>query len=154
MSSSFTFFSTTRSNSLSFIDRASTGNVLSAPAGFGLRRSDESFKIGTKSSYKRTDRIGDDEGRDFYQFKLNDRSRVRISVTNQEFLFGPSLEIRLEKKGSSERLRRTALGAGTAVLDRRLSKGTYTLRVSSDGESVPYRLTYRRNSADNFDPFD
>ncbi|WP_143467482.1 hypothetical protein [Leptolyngbya ohadii] len=141
-------------NASSFTDRPGTDSLLGTPASFSLRKKDESFKIGTKSSYKRTDRIGDDEGRDFYEFKLNERSRIRIGVTNREFLFGPSLEIRLEKKGSSEKIRRTALGGATAVFDRRLSKGTYTLRVSSDGESVPYRLTYRRNSADDFDPFD
>lgn len=119
----------------------------------GLRKKDGSFNIGTRSSYKRSDRVGDDEGKDFYKFKLDKSFRIRIGVTNREFLFGPSLEIRLEKQGSSDRLNRTALPGGTAVFDRRLSKGTYTLRVTSGGDSVPYRLTYRRESSE-FDLFD
>ncbi|WP_416667644.1 hypothetical protein [Egbenema bharatensis] len=116
------------------------------------RRRDENFSIGNRSSFNRSDRVGDQEGRDYYQFKLRRSSRVRIKVTNREFVFGPSIEIRLEKRGSSDRIRRIALPLGTAVIDRRFSRGTYQLRVDSDGESVPYRLTYRRRSDD--DDFD
>lgn len=117
------------------------------------KRRDERFNIGTRSSYERSERVGDREGRDYYQFKLNRSARVRITANNREFLFGPSLKIRLEKRGSSGRINRTAFPLGTALIDRRFSSGTYTLRVSSEGESVPYRLTYRRRSDNDFDFF-
>ncbi len=68
------------------------------------RQRDEAFSIGSRSSYERSDRMGDRQGRDFYQFKLSRSSRVRIGVTNREFLFGPSLEIRLEKRGNSGKI--------------------------------------------------
>lgn len=141
-----------RIHAASAIGSNSPHNSLLHRSRYTLDKRDGSFNINTKSSYKRSERVGDDEGKDFYKFKLNENSRVRINVTNREFLLGPSLEIRLEKKGSSEKLRRTALAGGTAVFDRRLSKGNYTLRVSSNGESVPYRLTFRRTT-DVFDPF-
>lgn len=154
MFSNFSPSSSTESSHSAFsINRTSSGSLFDTQVSFGLRRSNESFNIGTKSSYSKRNRVGNDEGKDFFNFKLNGRSRVRIGVTNQEFLFGPRLEIQLEKKGSSERLRRTAIGGGTAAFDRRLSRGTYTLRVSSNGESVSYRLTYRKNSVDDFDLF-
>ncbi|HEY9657312.1 MAG TPA: hypothetical protein V6C65_02525 [Allocoleopsis sp.] len=118
------------------------------------KRRDDNFSIGSRSSYERSERVGDRKGRDFYQFKLSRSQRVQIRVTNREFLFGPSLELRLEKRGSSSKINRTALPLGTAIIDRRFSQGNYTLRVSSNGDSVPYRLVYRRRSDDRFDFFD
>lgn len=117
------------------------------------RRRDESFSIGQRSSFKNSDRVGDRKGQDFYQFKLSRFSRVQIRVTNREFLFGPSVKVQLEKRSSSSRITRFALPGGTALIDRRFSSGTYTLRISSEGESVPYRLTYRRQNEDDFDFF-
>lgn len=112
--------------------------------GFGAR---STFKISSSSSsFSRNDRVGDDEGTDTYRFELTRTSKVKISVENKEFIFGPSLDFKLlDSKGKKIKSREVD-GLDSETIDRTLNKGTYSIRVESDGESVPYKLKYKRTN--------
>ncbi len=96
------------------------------------------------SDFSRRDRVGEDEGDDYYRFVLNRRDEVRISVENREFFLGPSLKFRLQRSNGSTIESETVRGNDEDTIRKTLSSGTYFIRVSSGGESVPYRLRFRR----------
>jgi hypothetical protein len=104
------------------------------------------FKIDSKNSYRRSERVGDDEGNDFYRFKLSRRREVEISVFNKEFFIGPSLDFRLLNNSGGKIKSRKVRGSIIEEIERTLSKGTYFIKVESGGESVPYRLRFRSES--------
>jgi Bacterial pre-peptidase C-terminal domain len=96
------------------------------------------------SDFSRRDRVGEDEGDDYYRFDLGRRTEVRISVENREFFLGPSLRFRLQRSNGSTIEAENVRGNDEDTIRRRLDSGTYFIRVSSGGESVPYRLRFRR----------
>lgn len=96
------------------------------------------------SDFSRKDRVGDDEGDDYYRFDLSRRTEVRISVENREFFLGPSLKFRLQRSSGSTIESETVRGNDEDTIRKKLDSGTYYIRVSSEGESVPYRLRFRR----------
>ncbi len=100
------------------------------------------FRISTKSSYKDSDRVGSREGDKYYQFNLSKKREIKISVTNNEFLIGPSLDFRLLDSRGDKIKSRKVFGDTTGEIRRDLSKGTYYIKVESNGRSVPYRLKY------------
>ncbi|MCU0523940.1 MAG: PPC domain-containing protein [Elainella sp. Prado103] len=97
------------------------------------------------SSFSRKDRVGEDEGNDYYRFDLSRRSEVEIEVENREFFLGPSLTFRLQRSNGSTIKSRKVFGNNDETIERTLDRGTYYIRVSSGGESVPYRLEYDRS---------
>lgn len=96
------------------------------------------------SDFSRKDRVGEDEGDDYYRFQLSRRDEVRISVENREFFLGPSLRFRLQRSNGSTLESERVRGDDEETIRETLNSGTYYIRVSSDGESVPYRLRFRR----------
>jgi hypothetical protein len=163
----FTANSLQQTNSMNFSDSLASAQQL--PAGF-LTRSSTPFtpqpsRFGSRSSlvlraspgdsrsqalrikssdFSRRDRVGEDEGDDYYRFDLNRRVEVRISVENREFFIGPSLKFRLQRSNGSTIESETVRGDDEDTIRKRLDSGTYYIRVSSNGESVPYRLRFRR----------
>jgi hypothetical protein len=111
----------------------------------GDSRSDP-FRIDNRNSYRRSDRVGDDEGKDFYRFQLSRRREVEISVRNREFFLGPSLDFKLLNNSGSTIKSRRVRGDNTREIERTLSAGTYFIKVESGGESVPYRLSFKSES--------
>lgn len=103
------------------------------------------FRINS-SSYKRSERVGDDEGKDYYRFNLSGRREIEISVENREFFLGPSLDFRLLNNRGSKIKSREVNGGRTEEIERTLGKGTYYIKVESGGESVPYRLKFKSKS--------
>ncbi len=124
--------------------KSSDGRTLRAT---GDSRSDP-FKIDGRSSYKRSDRVGEDEGNDYYRFKLSRKREIEISVENREFFLGPSLDFRLLKNNGGKIKSREVRGNNQEEIERTLSKGTYFIKVESGGESVPYRLRFKSESPD------
>lgn len=117
----------------------------------GDSRSDP-FRIDSSTSYKRSDRVGDDAGGDdYYRFKLSKKRDIEISVENDEFFLGPSLDFRLLNKNGGKIKSREVDGGDTEEIERTLGKGTYFIKVESGGESVPYRLKYKSESPDDDD---
>lgn len=106
------------------------------------------FRIDSSSSYKRSERVGDDEENDYYRFKLSRKREVEISVENREFFLGPSLDFRLLNNSGGTIKSREVDGDDTEEIERTLNKGTYFIKVESDGESVPYRLRFKSSSPD------
>jgi hypothetical protein len=120
----------------------------------GDSRSDP-FRIDNTNSYERSDRVGDDAGGDdYYRFKLSKKRDIEISVENDEFFLGPSLDFRLLNKGGKVIKSREVDGGDTDEIERTLGKGTYFIKVESGGESVPYELKYKSESPDNDDDDD
>lgn len=113
--------------------RAGPGNTRST----ALRIKDRTFS--------RKDRVGEDEGNDYYRLDLPRRSKVKIFVENREFIFGPSLTFRLQRSSGSTIDSEKVTGLDEESIRKTLDKGTYYIRVSSGGESVPYRLKYERS---------
>lgn len=112
----------------------STGNSRSNP-----------FRI-RSSSYSRSSRVGDRPGDKFFRFELSGTREVRISVRNREFFRDPSLEFRLQNNQGRTLRSREVDGGTRRTIERDLGRGTYFIRVESDGESVPFRLEFRRRS--------
>lgn len=119
----------------------------------GDSRSDP-FKIDNRNSYKRSDRVGDDEGDDYYRFRLSSQREVELSVENREFFLGPSLDFRLLNNSGRTINSREVDGDDTEEIERTLGRGTYFIKVESDGESVPYRLKFKSELPDNDDDND
>lgn len=88
----------------------------------------------------------------YYRFSLRRSGRVDISVQNREFggIFGfstPTVKVRLERSNGRTLSRRTVEGGEVEFITRRLDRNTtYYIRVSSSGQSVPYRLGLRTRS--------
>lgn len=108
----------------------------------GDSRSDP-FRINS-SSYRRSERVGDNEGEDFYRFKLSGRREIEISVANGELFVGLDFGL-LSNRGSKIRSREVS-GSRTEEIRRTLRRGTYFIKVESDGKSVPYRLEFKSES--------
>lgn len=143
-------FSQTELNALKF-NKSSNGQTLRAT---GDSRSDP-FRIDNSNSYERSDRVGDDAGGDdFYRFRLSRKRDIEISVENEEFFLGPSLDFRLLNKNGNVIKSREVGGGDTDDIERTLGKGTYFIKVESDGESVPYELKYNSESPDDDDDDD
>lgn len=103
------------------------------------------FKINS-SSFSRNDRVGKEEGSDTYRFELTRTSKVKISVENKEFFFGPSLDFKLLDSNGKKIKSREVDGLDSETIERTLNKGTYSIKVTSGGESVPYKLKYKRTN--------
>ncbi|WNZ25056.1 hypothetical protein HJG54_20840 [Leptolyngbya sp. NK1-12] len=93
----------------------------------------------------------------YYRFTLKRSGRIDISVQNREFggFLGfptPTLKVRLERSNGKVLNRRTVRGGEFGFISRRLDRNTtYYIRISSSGESVPYRLGLRtRGGAELF----
>ncbi len=97
--------------------------------------------------FSRKDRVGEEEGNDYYRFDLSRRSKVKISVQNGEFLFGPSVTFKLQRSSGSTIESEKVTGLSEDSIRKTLDSGIYYIRVSSGGESVPYRLKYERSDA-------
>lgn len=122
-------------------------------AGTGDSRS-EPFKIDGKTSYSDKDRVGDDEGDKYYRFKLSQKREVKIEVENNESIFGPSLDFRLLDKNGNKIKSVNVDGNDEDDIKRELNKGTYYIKLESNGNSVPYELHYKSESIDNDDDDD
>lgn len=138
---------------MTFQNKSTAADSLNPPSLFGTsgfaavqtRSRDRTFNIGTRSSFERSGQLRGRDRRDSFRFELRRSSIVLISVRNRDLFFSSTIRIRLERRGSSSSINRTASPGGLALIDRRLSSGTYTLRLSSR-EEVRYRLVYRRRS--------
>ncbi len=119
-------------------------------AGTGDSRS-QPFKIDGKTSYSDSDRVGDDEGDKYYRFKLSKTREVKISVENNESIFGPSLDFRLLDKNGNKIKSLNVDGKDEEDIKRELNKGTYYIKVESNGESVPYELHYKSEEPEEDD---
>jgi hypothetical protein len=97
-------------------------------------------------SFDRKDRVGRDEDDDFYRFDLSKTREIKITVENREGIFGPDLKFRLLKSNGSQITSREVQQTEDESVTRELKKGTYYIKVESDGESVPYRLRYKSSS--------
>lgn len=97
------------------------------------------------SEFSRKDRVGEEEGNDYYRFDLSRRSEVEIEVENREFFLGPSLKFSLQRSNGSTIKSQKVFGGRDETINRTLDRGTYYIRVTSGGESVPYRLEYDRS---------
>lgn len=88
----------------------------------------------------------------YYRFSLRRSGRVDISVQNLEAggIFGfstPTAKVQLERSNGKTLSRRTVEGGEFEYINRRLDRNTtYYIRVSSSGQSVPYRLALRTRS--------
>lgn len=103
------------------------------------------FRI-RSSFYSRSSRVGDRPGDKFFRFDLSGTREVRISVRNGEFFRDPSLEFRLQNNQGRTIRSREVEGGTRRTIERDLRRGTYYIKVESDGESVPFRLEFRRRS--------
>jgi hypothetical protein len=130
----------------SFTSSFNRRSLLDSSLSVGQTRArDRNFNIGTRSSFERSERIRGRNRNDIYRFELKRSSQVFISVRNRDLFFSDSIKIRVQRRGSSSRIERTAFPGGVALIERRFSSGTYTLRLSSR-EDVRYRLVYRRRT--------
>lgn len=129
------------------LNRSSDGRVLRAT---GDSRSDP-FRINNRNSFRRSDRVGDDEGDNFYRFQLSRRRKIEISVENREFFLGPSLDFKLLNNSGGTIRSDEVDGDDTEEIERTLNRGTYFIKVESGGESVPYRLRFRSKPPDKAD---
>lgn len=111
-----------------------------------------------RSGFKDSRRVGrrEDDPR-YYRFKVKQSGRIEISVRNRETggfwsFFTPVLRVRLERSDGRVLSRRIVEGGEFEHITRRLERGkTYYIRISSLGDSVPYRLGLRtRNGAELF----
>lgn len=141
--------SATRSLKLnrSSLDNSQPPSVLRAEPGDSRSTA---FKI-TESSFKESDRVGDDEGNDYYRFDLTGKSEIKIEVENNESFLGPSLDFRLLDKNGNKIQSVNVDGGDDEELNRTLGKGTYYIKVESGGESVPYELKFKRETIDSDD---
>ncbi|MBW4466562.1 MAG: PPC domain-containing protein [Pegethrix bostrychoides GSE-TBD4-15B] len=96
-----------------------------------------------KDSFDRKDRVGRDEDDDFYRFDLSKTRDIKITVQNREGIFGPDLKFRLLRSNGSQIKSREVQQTQDESISRELKKGTYYIKVESDGQSVPYRLRYK-----------
>lgn len=153
--SSSPFFFTKRSSSM--LKNASFSNSF-------LHSGDGTTELSQRASRSSAIRIRRSGFRDFrrvgrrendpryYRFSLRRSGRVDISVQNREFggIFGfstPTVKVRLERSNGRTLSRRTVEGGEFEFISRRLSRNTtYYIRVSSSGQSVPYRLALRTRS--------
>lgn len=103
------------------------------------------FKI-NGNEYSRSDRVGDDEGDDYYRFDLKNKREIKISVQNKEFFLGPALDFRLLDKNGNKIKSKHVYGDDTEDIKRDLNKGTYYIKVESGGNSVPYKLKFKSQS--------
>lgn len=111
----------------------------------------------TRSGFRDTNRVGRREDDPvYYRFTLRRSGRIDISIQNREAggffsFFTPSLQIRLERSNGRNIRSLTVEGGEFEHLARNLDRGTYYIRVTSGGESVPFRLGLRlRNGANLF----
>lgn len=111
-----------------------------------------------KSGFRDSRRVGrrEDDPR-YYRFSLRRSGRIDISIQNREAggfwaFFTPLLRVRLERSDGRVLSRRIVEGGEFERITRRLERGkTYYIRITSVGESVPYRLGLRtRNGAELF----
>lgn len=139
------------SNSLK-LNRSSLGSSI-FPTRSGLRAEpgdslSNAYNI-TDSSFKESDRVGDNEGNDYYRFNLTGKSKIEIEVDNKEFFLGPSLDFRLLDKNGNKIQSVNVDGSEDGELNRTLGKGTYYIKIESGGESVPYELKFKREAIDS-----
>jgi len=106
-----------------------------------------------KSGFRDSRRVGRRENDPrYYRFSLRRSGRVDISIQNREAggfwaFFSPLLRVRLERSNGRVVSRRIVEGGEFERITRRLERGvTYYIRISSLGESVPYRLGLRTRS--------
>jgi len=98
------------------------------------------------NSFDRKDRVGSKEDDDYYRFDLSKTRDIKITVENREGIFGPDLKFRLLKSNGSQITSREVQQTQDESISRELKKGTYYIKVESDGKSVPYRLRYKSSS--------
>lgn len=97
--------------------------------------------------YDNEARIGDDEnGSDYYKIKQDKDKQIKftIEVENDEGIFGPSLTFALQNKNGKTLASDKVSGTDSDEIEKKLGKGTYYIKVSTDGESVPYDIEVRK----------
>jgi hypothetical protein len=106
-----------------------------------------------RSGFRDSRRVGRRENDPrYYRFSLRRSGRVDISIQNREAggfwtFFTPLLRVRLEHSDGRVVSRRIVEGGEFERITRRLERGkTYYIRITSLGESVPYRLGLRTRS--------
>lgn len=98
--------------------------------------------------YKNEARIGDDEnGSDYYKIKQDKDKQIKftIEVENDEGVIGPSLTFALQNKNGKTLASDQVSGTDSDEIVKKLGKGTYYIKVSTGGESVPYDIEVRKN---------
>jgi hypothetical protein len=106
-----------------------------------------------RSGFRDSRRVGRQENDPrYYRFSLRRAGRVEISIQNREAggfwsFFTPILRVRLERSNGNVLSRRIVEGGEFERITRRLERNkTYYIRISSSGDSVPYRLGLRTRS--------
>lgn len=93
--------------------------------------------------YNNEARIGSDEnGSDFYKIKQDKDKKIKfkIYVENDEGVLGPSLTFSLQNKNGKTLDSDKVSGRDDDEIVRKLGKGTFYIKVSTEGESVPYDI--------------
>jgi hypothetical protein len=106
----------------------------------------------TRSSFQDAGRVGTREDDPiFYRFTLNTRTPVRLSTRNQEAggifsAFVPELRVELQQSSGRRIRSQTIEGGEIETITATLARGTYFVRITSGGQSVPYLLGFRRGA--------
>ncbi|HEY9631221.1 MAG TPA: hypothetical protein V6C84_28350 [Coleofasciculaceae cyanobacterium] len=107
----------------------------------------------TRSGFQDSGRVGTREDDPiFYRFTLNTRTRVRVSAKNKEAggLFSalvPELRLILERSNGSRIRKQSAEGGEVESITATLARGTYFVRVTSGGQSVPYDFGFKSGAS-------
>jgi hypothetical protein len=152
--SSSSALSTRRSKSVFDVAPSSTSSLHSSSIGtpelIRPRASKNKAIRIRKSVFRDSRRVGKRENDPrYYRFSLRRSGRVEISVQNLEVagLLGfsvPTVKVRLERNNGKVLNRRTVEGGEFELISRKLDRDiTYYIRISSSGNSVPYRLGLR-----------
>ncbi|MBI4783167.1 MAG: T9SS type A sorting domain-containing protein [Oscillatoriophycideae cyanobacterium NC_groundwater_1537_Pr4_S-0.65um_50_18] len=107
----------------------------------------------TRSRFQDSGRVGTREDDPiFYRFTLNTRTQVRVSAKNKEAggIFSalvPELQIVLERSNGRRIRKQSAEGGEVESITARLDRGTYFVRITSGGQSVPYDFGFRSGAS-------